>query len=642
MAIDKSVKLSADRLYALMSDEMKRRFAMEQHSGRKPPKDSILRRDERSATQAISEGNQTGQSIGGQLKQDAAELKSGEFSGVVTRKIESFKKVSDGFTKAYKKQQKAEAPPKEIMQMIQKSMKADADKFKGTHIDGVGTIGKKGVTFANAIFKSATFGKISGIPGMPGMGGFPGFQGGMPGSPGRGSSPLIPGFPGHSGIPGMSPLRPASEETIRKLTGSPAMPTNPIQTNINPESGKSGMLTKIGNAANAIPLGLGVAAGAYLSMVSSMAGMHQQSMQSQDSTLDVYGKYISGGGSLVSNAELAKIGISRSRIIGGDADVYNSILKKDPTQTYLHKKGEIQFLNEDGKMKWKKWEEDEQQRYIYNKDNSVTRGMKFGLSQGIGGTQGAELFAKMEKYGNFSGNKDDMKKIMSDAIHSGFSGLRQAEFFQTVSGLSENAYTSGMGIQKTSDVSNVLGGLAMTGVRDARLSSVYSGIDQGFKKSGSLMNSIAMAGHLNSGKSLLGAMAGAEEGITSKANMGFMKDLMKDLDPETRGILEKQLGISTATEANERAKTGKNIWEINEQINKKATGADSASNKVESVSGQSYRGTQNATDTAAATLDVFRDAFAQQQAIAKEFLGALKWLNGEYKSMKEKFGIKSK
>ncbi|NUM42680.1 MAG: hypothetical protein HUU45_13735, partial [Leptospiraceae bacterium] len=359
-----------------------------------------------------------------------------------------------------------------------------------------------------------------------------------------------------------------------------------------------------------------------------------QAMQGQDSTLDVYGKYVNGGGSLVSNAELAKIGIARAKISGGDHTT--NLYEKDTGAHY--KKGDLyQWKDEKtGKEYLDVRKEDEKQRYKLKQNNKDVLGIQFGLSQGIGGTAGAELFAKLEKYGQFGGSKNDMKKIMSDAIHSGFTGLRQSEFFQTVSGISEKSYNSGMGIQTAADVSNTLAGIKMTGVRDNRISSVYGAMDSGFKTSGNIMNSIAMAGHLSSGKGILESMKESEKGVTSKQNMGFMKELLGGLDPETRGILEKQWGISTATEAQERVVNGKNLWEVNEQINRQATGTDAAVNKVEGTTGQSYRSTQNAIDTMAATDKTFQQAFQLQQDVAIGLLHLAKNLSKEFQELKKK------
>ncbi|EMO29408.1 hypothetical protein LEP1GSC170_1190 [Leptospira interrogans serovar Bataviae str. HAI135] len=393
--MSKSVKVNADeiakRIFDKLSPEMRAEFdrlknAPRVPSAADPPSSSSSKKNskKKDKNKTATEGYQTGDNTGTGIESDINELRSGRFSGIISRKIESAKKFKDVFKDYHNNRNK----------------KIHEDFLPKVPLDSIGSGGK----YDKLIIREAKIDKIVG----------PLSGGGMGGGRTYGGKFVFP----DRGIPTAEPA--ASPQT----------------------ENKSSMLSKVGAAIAPAAFGVGAVVGAAASIISSMAGMYQQTMQSQDSTLDVYGGYVGGGGRLVRNAELAQIGVSRSRILGGDAIA-------DISKNKL--------------------------------------GIQFGLSQGIGGTQGSELFAKLNKYGEFGEKNSELKRILSDAIRSGFSGLRQSEFLTHITSASESAYNSGMGTQSAADISRTFSNIVGLGIRDNRASSVYQNLNDNVSKSGNFL-----------------------------------------------------------------------------------------------------------------------------------------------------------
>ncbi|EMJ56511.1 hypothetical protein LEP1GSC111_1226 [Leptospira interrogans str. UT126] len=505
----KSVEINVDtlakRIFDKLSPEMRAEFERLKNTptvptAADPPSSSRKNSKKKDKPKSAREGYHTGDNIGSEVESDLNELRSGRFSGIFSRKIESAKKIRDAY--------------KDFKGHRDKNKKIYDDFLPKIPLDSIGSGGK----YDKLIVREAKIDKIVGPLGGGGMGGRT--YGGKFVFPDR-------------GIPTVEPA--ASPQT----------------------ENKSSMLSKVGAAIAPAAFGVGAVAGAAASIISSMAGMYQQTMQSQDSTLDVYGGYKGGGGDLIRNAELAQIGVSRARIFGSEAQEAIDDISKNKL------------------------------------------GIQFGLSQGIGGAQGSELFAKLKKYGSFD-EDSELKKILSDAIRSGFSGLRQSEFFTNIASASESAYNSGMGTQSAADITRTFSNIAGLGIRDNRVNSVYQNLNDNVSKNGNFFNSVLVSEHMASGKSALEAKSLAEKGISNKENVKTIRDFMSSLglSDDTKGLLLNQLGITTATESfsmtqGEKPKI-KDFFNLDNEMSDESGAA--ALNKISGVQGQAYRGRANELD----------------------------------------------
>ncbi|EKR90567.1 hypothetical protein LEP1GSC163_0001 [Leptospira santarosai str. CBC379] len=532
----KSVRVNVDeiakRIYERLSPEMRAEFERRKNtptvpSAADPPSSFRKNSKKNNKNKTATEGYQTGDNTGTGIESDINELRSGRFSGIISRKIDSTKKFKAAFKDFNNRNKKIK------------------DDFSPKMPEGLSPADLGG-RFDKLIVREAKFDKVVGPLG----GGKPGDGGGG----GRGPKWMLPsGFPEDGSYP--------------KSAASP-------QT-----ENKSSMLSKVGAAIAPAAFGVGAVLGAAVSVISSMAGMHQQAMQSQDSTLDVYDGYVDGGGALVRNAELAQIGVSRSRILGDDA---------------------IADIMSRNKL-----------------------GIQFGLSQGIGGTQGSELFAKLSKYGEFKEDNPELKKILSDGIRSGFSGLRQSEFLTHITSAAEVAYNSGMGTQNAVDISRTFSNIKDLGIRDNRVNSVYQNLNDNVSKSGNFFNSVLVSEHMASGKSALEAKSLAERGISNKDNVKTIRDFMSSLgiSDDTKGLLLNQLGITTATESFDmtQSKNGgksriNDFFNLDNETSTDEKG-EAAGKKISDVEGRDFRYKANYLDNLAATNGMFTKANELQNEI---------------------------
>lgn len=519
--------------------------------GEKPKKKELTENQKR--TQSLGEGYQAGADAS-PLDQDSSELRSGRFSGIINRKIQSARKFKDTTKKEWDKYKIKTG----------KSENDGGNSEDSGHGLGAGAPSPNAKSKYNILeVKEA---RIMNLYLKGGLGGSGAFGGGV-------------GIPGRGGSDGSTPIG-----------GTPPA---------GGEDKKSGALGRMSAAIGPLAMGLGAVVGAGIGIISSMAGMHQQAMQSQEGTLGAFGGYASGGGGIVRNAEVGQIGISRARVLGGSAAGQD-------------------FDTEGSKL-----------------------GAQFGVTHGIGGTAGAELFAKLNKFGGFQENESALKKIMTDGIRSGFGGLRQAEFIQQVSGISENAYNSGMGIQSAGQVSGTLSNLRDAGIRDNRLSSVYSAMNDNMTKDGGQMNSMLVAHHMQqNGGDYLAAMAAAEEGMGSQANTAAINQMTQGMDPKTKAIWLKKQGIITATEGQNSVRLGKDVMDISRQTSTNDQAADygrEAAQAVSNYGGQRHIEHANALDQEAALGDAFKTANDLQDKIFKMMIDRIKDLNGIVTDLKALF-----
>ncbi|UMQ60477.1 hypothetical protein [Leptospira interrogans] len=564
----KSVEINVDtlakRIFDRLSPEMRAEFERLKNTptvptAADPPSSSRKNSKKNNKNKTATEGYQTGDNTGTGIESDINELRSGRFSGIISRKVDSMKRFKEAF--------------KDFHNNRNKKIK---DDFFPKMPEGLGPGDVGGGRYDKLIVREAKIDKIVGpLGGKPGDGGKPKF---LPPS----------GFP---------------EDGIPKPAASP-------QT-----ENKSSMLSKVGAAIAPAAFGVGAVLGAAVSVISSMAGMHQQAMQSQDSTLDVYDRlhidedekgnitkrrhgYIGGGGALVKNAEFAQIGVSRARILDGDAQKAIDDISKNKL------------------------------------------GIQFGLSQGIGGAQGSELFAKLNKYGSFDEKDSELKKILSDAIRSGFSGLRQSEFFTNIASASESAYNSGMGTQSAADITRTFSNIVGLGIRENRANSVYQNLNDNVSKNGNFFNSVLVSEHMASGKSALEAKSLAEKGISDKDNVKTIRDFMSSLglSDDTKGLLLNQLGITTATESFDMKKNSKisNFFDLDNETSTDERGIN-AGGKISDVQGQDYRGRANELDEMAANTKMFIQANEAQKRIFITIINSIKFMDEKVKELEGYF-----
>lgn len=500
------------------------------------------KRKESLTDKTVDSYKEGGNAVG--IEQDTSELRSGRFSGIIGRKIDSAKKIKDKI----QEQKRKRAEKYGDIEKPENGLGTDG------HGLGIGSSNNGRTKYNILEVKEA---RITNLHMKGGVGGSGSFGGGV-GIPGRGG--------GDSSAPGGTP--PAGGPT------------------------KSEGVGMMGKAATAIPI-VGAAFGAIIGAVSTMAGMHQQVMQAQEGTYGAYGSVASGGGGLVRNPELAQLSITRAKVLGGEARDQN-----------------------------------------FENSSSSELGARFGVTQGIGGTAGAEMFAKMEKFGGFNGDQNSLKKIMADGIRSGFGGLRQAEFMQQVSGISENAYNSGMGTQSADQVAGTFSNLRGAGIRDNRLGSVYGAMNDNMTKEGGQMNSMLVAHHMQqNGGDYLAAMASAEEGMGSSGNTSAINQMTQGMDPKTKAIWLKKQGIITATEGNNSVQLGKDVMNISQSTATKAEEGSQAASNVSTGGFQRQISHANQLDEMAME-KAFSDAYEAQDKIFNLMISLAKKANETYETVK--------
>ena len=356
---------------------------------------------------------------------------------------------------------------------------------------------------------------------------------------------------------------------------------------------------------------VGGIAAAGLKLMSSLAGMYQQAMQQQDSTLDAMG-YVGSGGALTSNAEMAQIGLRRAKLLGGEG--------KDQLGNKL--------------------------------------GVQFGLRQGIGGTEGAETFAKLNKFASFKEDKESFKQILAQGIKGGFEGLRQSEMFSRIASMSESSYLSGYGKSNALDTAGIIAELSKKGIGSDNALSMTENLQKQFQESGSTFQNMVISAKLaeldqtnpemDDAEKYMRAKASAEDAGNLKQNIGLVSNFLKTStgasDSEI-GVMLNQMGVATAKQLVDSKdtkrkkidpKTGKEIGEQDGAFNvldmagedfrasasdyKKATAEFSKTVKV----GQSYRATANAIDNLVVGSAVAQTAYMTQLKITSgmiDFLG---------------------
>jgi hypothetical protein len=260
---------------------------------------------------------------------------------------------------------------------------------------------------------------------------------------------------------------------------------------------------------------------------------YQQVMQEQDQTIDALssmqliestdprtgqprftqkrvGGYVGGGQNLILNAQLAQARLARGLVTG------------ERTTTGLEGDYDIRFARR----------------------------------MGMGGPESARLAAQIFRFGgggNLGGvdvrTRDNMQKLLQDAILAGYEGLKGGEFVRKIAQITQQAYEQGFGRVNIREAAQVLGGLRGAGIRPERGFALYQQMQGQFQQAGGTMQNLAIAAGMGGGLTYMQARVGAERGATKK-NLAAVTGMLNldQYDPETRAQIESTLFGFTATE----------------------------------------------------------------------------------------------
>ncbi|AGS80745.1 hypothetical protein LEP1GSC050_0099 [Leptospira phage vB_LbrZ_5399-LE1] len=253
------------------------------------------------------------------------------------------------------------------------------------------------------------------------------------------------------------------------------------------------------SAANSMPyLGvpLAIAAG-MLKTISSVAERHTQSVLSQSGTYAATGGYVSGGLGYFKNSEIAQANVAKARVSG--EGVYGKTTRDFDEKT-----------------------------------------LKFAAAQGKGITEVVQELETLRKE-----NKNiDLGLVRGSANSSGFSNLRQSEFLNRLSSLSETLRSQGYS-GDTSDFMKFSASISqddskMDPSRRFNLAEELSNKGRQGVFGGGVFGALSFANSLKeNGNDFFSALKSSEK------NPGkYMSSALSGLDPKTRGLLSKLEGGS--------------------------------------------------------------------------------------------------
>ena len=333
----------------------------------------------------------------------------------------------------------------------------------------------------------------------------------------------------------------------------------------------------LGGVGGSIPFvgALAAVAGMALKIGSSLSGMYQNAMQSQESTLFAFGEgYVGGGGGVMRNSEFAQAQLARARLSESGTDRGN-----------------------------------------LSAESSFD--VKFGLQQGIGGMAGVDLIGRLKKYGagQDPGSEASIKRIMSAGAANGMDGFRQAEFMRRMVEMGERNVQSGFGnidigeqAEMVAGVRKRLGGGRGSGDRAFRF---VEQAGQSFAQSGSNMQNLVIANTLAKGGSYMEGVANAEKGAT-KENLAAVSKMLnlEGMDSNLRSLYEHKALGATGTEAYNARDTGGIFAGLIGERNQ--TAGEDAYSRVTDIGDQSYIRTANQIDQAITKKDGEKDGIGQK------------------------------
>lgn len=265
---------------------------------------------------------------------------------------------------------------------------------------------------------------------------------------------------------------------------------------------KSSGLTKSATGAGAAGILL-VGLGALLKAASNFGENHIQAMMSQSSTLGATGSYVGGGGGLFANADVAQSNVARAKITGES------------------------ILNQGNKI-------DDQE-------------MKFAAQQGRGLSEIANAMAMLKKESNQS-----LNFYRGAANQSGFTNLRQSEYFTKIGDLSQSFRSQGFSGNMDSFMSTVagmqLGGANADPMRKISIAENFRNSSAKGVFGGGILGGLALKEALDAnGGDMLKSMIASEGPDGAKLGMsGLLKNVN---DPLALAVIGKMTGAYSATES---------------------------------------------------------------------------------------------
>lgn len=521
-----------------------------------------IQRDQKGFLDKTKEGFARGGQSGTMIENDLNELKSGRFAGIFERSFNTVKSIKDTYSEIFGEKSKQ---AKEISKQFE-DIKEPKNPFKDENSSGSG----------------------GSSPGLPSIGG-------------TGGNGQIQELTSKELKTDKSIFEKAEFKNVKIPEGFPGFPKG--GKGPGGGSGSANPADAASDSSNKFGLVIGGIAAASLKLMSSLAGMYQNAMQGQDSTLDSMG-YVGSGGALTTNAEMAQIGLRRAKIMGGE--------------------GRDQLNNK--------------------------LGVQFGLRQGIGGTEGAETFAKLSKFTSFKEDREEFKRILAMGIKGGFEGLRQSEMFSRIASMSEQSYLSGYGKSNVFDTSSIVAALSKKGIGSDNALSMTENLQKKFQEDGSTFQNMVISQKIqefkNDGLSdsdaYLRAKAFAQDSGNLRGNVQMVSEMMKKsgLSDSQIGVFLEQQGIATAkqlVDVKDKVDpiTGQSVGEVKGSYNILETSASDfrvgsgdylkATEEFKKTVrvGQSYRATANKIDNLVVSSAVAQTAYMAQLKITSGIIEGL-------------------
>jgi hypothetical protein len=273
-----------------------------------------------------------------------------------------------------------------------------------------------------------------------------------------------------------------------------------------------GSVEKIAQKATAIPfigavlggVASAAAAGAGMAMklVSNIGEKHNAAMMSQAGTTGSMGSYVGGGQGMFANSEVAQanLAMQRSRNAG-------------------------------------------QSSYFRQGNKIDAESMQFASAQGMGLSQVVESLGEVQR-----GWKEGSLSVLrgyTAASKMGF--LKEGEFVQQLGsyakGLRERGYGD-MNAESGKSFLSLAAGIGSSVATPERGMTIAQNIDTGVRGTTGTLGNLGLMLGMRSGKSLDESMRASESGKMT----GDVGKFLSTLPPEVRGMMMKQMGISSYTE----------------------------------------------------------------------------------------------
>lgn len=326
----------------------------------------------------------------------------------------------------------------------------------------------------------------------------------------------------------------------------------------------------LGGVASAAAAGAGMA----MKLVSNIGEKHNAAMMSQAGTTGSMGSYVGGGQGMFGNSEVAQanIAMQRSRNAG-------------------------------------------QSSYFSQGDKIDPEAMKFASAQGMGLSQVVESLGEVQR-----GWKEGSLSILrgyTAASKLGF--LKEGEFVQQLGSYAKGLRERGYGDMNAENGKSFLAlaaGIGSSIATPERGLTIAQNIDTGVRGTTGTLGNLGLMLGMRNGKSLDESMRASESGKMT----GDVGKFLATLPPEVRGMMMKQMGISSYTEGADVDLTGK---------------GPTAPNTFQ-VGGNSAVAGQNRVEEAYARSDAARDAAEFGEKMSTDMLNMFE---AHQKPIKELIGM---